>query len=509
MAIIKSAMVVGSLTLCSRILGYIRDILIAATLGASGIADAFFVAFRLPNMFRQLSAEGAMHNAFVPLFSGMLEQEGKEKAIRFGSQVFIWMFFILTLLSSIIVWQMSWVMTFLAPGYLDNAEKFAQVVLLGQIAFPYIVFVSLATVFGGMLNSFGKFAISAAVPMLLNIVLIITLLFFVDASPAQSLSTGVLIGGAFQLCVVAGAAYFYGIRLSFSQPELSRPIKQLFTRMVPGILGGGVTQIAIWINTIIATLVPGAVSYLYYADRLVQFPLALIGTAMGTALLPGLSRHIRASEHDMANEMQNKAIEFVLMLCFPAAVALFVLAEPLIALMFERGAFTLLATQQTAKALAVFAFGLPAFALVKVLAPAFFAAGDTRTPVIIAFFCLAVGATIGFTTIYTLGHVGLALATTFSTWCNALLLGGILIRKGRLSILCEQWWRFVKFCIAALVMGGAIHYLFVQLQTTSPQDLLGRIWVVVLVVLAGIVSYFLCVLLLRASSKQRLKSLFS
>jgi putative peptidoglycan lipid II flippase len=503
MAIIKSALVVGSLTLCSRVLGYVRDILIAATLGTSGVADAFFVAFRLPNMFRQLSAEGAMHNAFVPLFSGMLKEGDSHEARHFAGQVITWMALVLTAISALIMWQMPAVMTVLAPGYLADAAKFSQVVLLGRMAFPYIVFVSLAAIFGGMLNSSGKFAVSAATPMLLNIVLIIILVFFAQENPAQSLSIGVVFGGVIQLLAVVIACGLCGMRIPLKLPRVSQDIRLFFKRMVPGMIGGGVTQIAIWINTVIATLVPSAVSYLYYADRLVQFPLALIGTAMGTALLPRLSRYFRdagdGADHAAANALQNKAIEFVLLLCIPAAVALFILSQPLISLMFERGAFGEEAVIQTAAALSVFAFGLPAFALVKILAPAFFAEGDTRTPVKIALFCLTLGVGISIATIDSLAHVGLALATTISTWCNAVLLAYILIRQKRLILSAAQLWRFVKFMLAALVMGVVVYYLE-NIQAES-------IVAMGITIFSGVISYFVMVWLMKATSRSRLKML--
>lgn len=505
MTMIKSALVVSILTFCSRVLGYIRDIFIASILGVSGLADAFFVAFRLPNMFRQLSAEGAFHNAFVPMFSEKLEKEGKEKASSFASNIFLLMILILTFISSIIIWQMPVVMKFLAPGYVNDKEKFELVVNLGRILFPYILFISLVSLFNGMLNSFGKFAVSAGVPMILNLTLILGLFLFSAETPAHNLSYSVLLAGILQIAIVAITAHIYGIKFSFGKPRFSNSVKTLFKRMVPGIVGGGVTQIAIWINTVIATLIPSAVSYLYYADRLVQFPLALIGTAIGTALLPNLSKNIQRGNKDESNKMQNKAIEFTMMLCIPAAFALFIISELLISVMFERGAFDSQASIQTARALSVLAFGLPGFALVKVLAPGFFAVGDTKTPVIIALVSLSLGVIISLSTINQLEHVGLALATSLSTWFNALILALILIKRKMFSIEPKQSWRLLGFLFSAIIMSFVLDYMLTIEAIMNFHKMVQLLFAIIV----GIMTYFVCAYLLKATSKNRLRYLLS
>lgn len=454
MSLFKSAFTVGSLTLCSRLLGYTRDILIASILGAGGLADAFFVAFRLPNFFRQLSAEGAFNNAFVPLFSGKLNAHGKKKAVAFAEHVLSFMLVVLLVVTVVMEIFMPAVMHVLAPGFVDDAEQFATVVTFGRIVFPYLLFISLAALFGGMLNSLGKFAAFAAAPILLNICTITTLLFLVRfaQTPAHALSWAVAFAGVAQLVWMLVAAKRHGVFLKLGLPRLDSEVRTLLRRMVPGIIGGGVTQINLWVNTLIATLLPGAVSYLYYADRLAQFPLAIIGTAMGTALLPSLSRSIREKNNHQAIATQNKALELVLLLTLPAAAGLIVLAQPLIAVMFERGQFGAMETAATAQALIAYGVGLPAFVMIKIFAPGFFANGDTKTPVQIAAVCLVINVVLSLTLISSLGHVGLAIATSVSSWVNALLLSLVLSRRGLYKVDKRLLTHVPRIILAAALM---------------------------------------------------------
>ncbi|PIR39019.1 MAG: murein biosynthesis integral membrane protein MurJ [Alphaproteobacteria bacterium CG11_big_fil_rev_8_21_14_0_20_39_49] len=461
MSLFKSAFTVGSFTLCSRILGYIRDILIASVLGAGFLADAFFVAFRLPNFFRTLSAEGAFNAAFVPLFAGKLEEKGKDEAVSFASHVLSFMFFILLCLTIIMQIFMPAVMHVLAPGFLDDAEKFDVTVQFGRIVFPYLLFISLMSLFSGVLNSFGKFAVAASAPIWLNICCIFALLVVAKYTdtPAHALAWAVMVSGVIQFLWVAVAAYKNGARIYLSLPKLDDDVKILLKRMVPGIIGGGVTQINLWINTVIATTMAGAVSYLYYADRLVQFPLAIIGTAMGTALLPVLSRQIKGKKLDEAINTQNRALEIVMIFTIPAAVALIIIAEPLISVMFERGKFGAEETKATSAALIAYAVGLPAFVMIKIFLPSFFANGDTKTPVKIAAICLVANVTISLILIRYIGHVGLAVATSFSSWLNTSLLCGILIKRGIYKADSSLNIRLLKVSLSSAVMGVMLFYM--------------------------------------------------
>ncbi len=312
MSLFRSAFTVSGFTLGSRILGYVRDVMIAAYAGAGPLTDAFFVAFRLPNFFRQISAEGAFNAAFVPLFSGKLSVEGKEKAIEFAQKSMGLMFMVLLVVVVLVEWCMPAVMLLLAPGFADDAAQFELVVLLGRIMFPYLLFISLVALCCGVMQSFGRFAVAAAVPMLLSSSMIVGLFFFSTKTqtPVHAMAYAVFVAGILQWFVMLLALKRVGLSLSLKLPKLDQEIKTLLKRMGPGIVGGGVMQLNVWVNTVIATtLVPGAVSYLYYADRLAQFPLALIGTAIGTALLPTLSVQLKEHKTAQAIATQNRAVE--------------------------------------------------------------------------------------------------------------------------------------------------------------------------------------------------------
>jgi len=493
MSLFKSAFTVGGFTLCSRILGYIRDILIASVLGASFLADAFFVAFRLPNFFRTLSAEGAFNAAFVPLFAGKLEEKGKEEAISFASHVLSFMFFILLCLTIIMQIFMPAVMHVLAPGFLGDPEKFDITVQFGRIVFPYLLFISMMSLFSGILNSLGKFAIAASAPIWLNICCIFSLLVVAKYTdtPAHALSYAVMASGVIQFLWVAVAAYKNGARVHLSMPRLDNDVKTLLKRMVPGIIGGGVTQINLWINTVIATTMASAVSYLYYADRLVQFPLAIIGTAMGTALLPLLSRQIKSKKQDDAINTQNRALEIVMIFTIPAAVALMIIAEPLISVMFERGKFGPEETAATASALMAYAIGLPAFVMIKIFAPSYFANGDTKTPVKIAIVCLIVNVTISLLLIKHIGHIGLAIATSVSSWLNTFLLCGILIKRGLYKADKQLNLRLLKVILSACLMGFVLWYLQSSLDSYLSGIFIQKLVAVSSLIIAGMATFFI------------------
>ncbi len=460
MSLFKSAFVVGFFTLVSRVVGYIRDMMVASVLGTGFLADAFFVAFRLPNFFRTLSAEGAFTAAFVPLFSGKLTSEGKEKALNFAEHAFSFMFMVLLGFTIIMQIFMPFVMHILAPGFKDNPEQFETTVYFGRIMFPYLLLISMVSLFNGIMNSIGKFAAAAATPILLNLCTICSLLWLVKytETPAHAVAWGVPIAGVLQLVWIVWAAKRAGIRLKPRVPELDQSVKSLLRRMVPGIIGGGVTQINLWINTVLATTISGAVSYLYYADRLVQFPLAIIGTAMGTALLPALSKQIKEHKIEDAIQTQNAGLEMVLLFTVPAAAALAVISDVIISVMFERGSFTAADTVATAHALTAYSLGLPAFVLAKVFAPVFFANGDTKTPVKIAFACLIANVAISMSLIPFLGHVGLAIATSSSSWLNIILLCAVLVKR-KLYRLDKVFLNKQKnIVISAAIMSLAILY---------------------------------------------------
>lgn len=497
MPLLRSIATVGVMTLVSRVLGFVRDMLVAATLGAGWMADAFFVAFKLPNLFRRLFAEGAFNLAFVPLFAGKLESEGEAAAKAFAEEAFSVLFWALAVFVAVGELAMGWVVTVFAPGFVGDPTKFQLAVDLARITFPYLFFISLVSLLAGVLNSAGKFAAPAATPILLNITLIAAIFGIspLAPSPAHALSIGVFMAGVIQLGWLALHARRAGMGLRLVRPRLSADVRLLARRIAPVAVGAGIYQLNLLVDTVIASLLPsGAISYLFYADRVNQLPLGVVGVAVGTALLPLLSRQIRAGHDGAARHAQNRAIEFALLLTLPAACALIVLAHPVIDVLFKRGAFGDAQAQATAQALAVFAAGLPAYVLVKTLAPGFFAREDTKTPIKIGIFALGVNVALNLWLMGPLAHVGIALATVVSAWVNAGLLGGVLMARGHLDF-DRRLARFLPRAIgASLIMVIVLLATLWGLNVWSEGDWLRggqlhRIGGLAVLVGAGLLSY--------------------
>lgn len=505
MALLRSIATVGSFTMMSRILGFIRDILVAAFLGTGIIADVFFVAFKFPNLFRRLFAEGAFNAAFVPQFAGLLESEGKRKAQVFAEQALAVLLWSVLLFVVVIQMAMPFVMQGFAPGFVNNPEQFDLAVLLTRITFPYLLFISLASLMSGVLNSLGKFAAAAATPILLNICLIgaLTILARYTPTPAHALAWGVSIAGMVQftwLLVHCGRA---GIWLHLIRPRLTPDVRKMIRRILPVAIGAGVYQVSLLIDTIIASLLPsGSISYLFFADRVNQLPLGIVGVAVGTALLPLMSRQLRAEDEAAAMASQNRAIEFSLFLTLPAAVALMVIAEPIISVLFERGAFDATSVAATAGALAIYASGLPAYVLVKALAPGYFAREDTATPVKIAVFALALNLGLNLLLMGPFLHLGIAVATAVSAWCNALLLAYVLRRRGHLVLDVRLKSRLPRMIAASLAMGAAVYFGADALKMMLESGLSSKIFAVAILVSGGLILYGGLSLLFGAASRQ-------
>lgn len=460
MNLVRSAMTVGGMTMVSRVLGFIRDILIAGVLGTGPIADAFFVAFKFPNLFRRLFAEGAFNAAFVPLFAKRLEGEGQASAKRFAEEALSVLLTTLILFTIAAQLAMPWLMYVIAPGFADTPDKFEMGILFTRIAFPYLMFMSLVALLSAVLNSVGRFTAAAAAPILLNLVLIAAIWFaapYFD-NPGLVLSWGVAIAGAAQFTLMMIAVHRAGFSFRLRWPRMTPGVKRLVTLGIPGVIAGGITQINLLIGSIIASLQDGAVSLLYYADRIYQLPLGVVGIAIGIVLLPDLSRRLRADDTSGANNAQNRAFEFSMLLTVPASVALAVIPVPIIQVLFERGAFTAADTTGTALALAAFAIGLPAFVLTKVFSPGFFAREDTVTPMRYAAIGIAVNIVGSLTLFYWIGYVGIALATSAAAWVNAGLLGTRLIREGHYEVDARLKSRLPRLVAAAIAMGVALWY---------------------------------------------------
>ena len=442
MKLYRAFATVGGLTMVSRILGFIRDILLARVLGTGLVADAFVVAFRFPNLFRRLFGEGAFNSAFVPLFSRRLEGEGPSAARQFAEEAMAGLVLVLVLLSALCMLGMPWLMYVLAPGFASNPEKYNLAVVMSQIAFPYLLCMSLVALLSGVLNSLGKFVESSSVSIVLNLTLMGAMLLVMalgygnDRNAGLVLAWGIFAAGILQLVVLVDGVRRNGMLLRLRRPRLTEGVRRLVALGIPGIVAGGVTQINIVIGSMIASFQQGAVSYLYYADRLYELPLAIIGIAIGVVLLPDVSRHLRAGDDVAAMDSQNRSLEFAMLLTVPAAVALAVVPHPIVSVLFERGAFHAADTRSVANALAIFALGLPSFVMIKVFSPAYFAREDTRTPMryaVISLTANTVGSVVLFWLFRRLGympHLGIAAATTLGGWLNAVLLYRTLVARG-------------------------------------------------------------------------------
>ncbi|PCJ68863.1 MAG: murein biosynthesis integral membrane protein MurJ [Rhodobiaceae bacterium] len=458
MNLVRSAMTVGGMTLISRFLGFARDILIAGTLGTGPIADAFFVAFKFPNLFRRLFAEGAFNSAFVPLFAKRLEGEGKASAKRFAEEALSVLLFTLIVFTIVAELTMPWLMYAIAPGFADTPDKFELGILLTRIAFPYLLFMSLVALLSAVLNSVGRFTAAAAAPIALNIVLIAALVVAVPHfdSPGVVLAWGVVVAGILQFVMLLIAVKRAGFAFHLRAPRLTPGVRRLVTLGIPGFIAGGATQFNLLAGSIIASLQDGAVSLLYYADRIYQLPLGVVGIAIGIVLLPDLSRRLRGDDVAGASNAQNRAFEFAMLLTLPAAVALAVMPGPIIQVLFERGAFTAADTRGAGLALAGFAIGLPAFVLIKVLSPGFFAREDTKTPMRFAAIGIAVNIVGSLALFFWIGHVGIALATSAAAWVNAILLGVRLVRLGHFKFDARLKSRLPRLVLSALIMGAGL-----------------------------------------------------
>ena len=502
MTLFRNFFTVGYLTFISRIFGFIRDVLIASIVGAGFVADAFFVAFKLPNLFRRLFAEGAFNAAFIPVLSNEIKRAGKDAAIQFSSRVISVLFWFLLLLVIIFEIFMPFFMHFLAPGFVEDPEKFDLAVKFTRITFPYILFISLVSLQAGLLNTFNHFAAAAATPILLNLSLIffLTVLFEYFPDAGYALSWGVFAAGIIQLLWMSSALNLKSLNLKLFTPKLTVAIKKLLKLFMPAALGAGVYQINLLVDIILAsTLSTGSISYLYFADRVSQLPIGVIGVALGTALLPLLSRYLKARKYSQALRSQNQAIEISLLFSFPASVALIILSEFIVITLFQRGAFTEFESQQTTMALIAFSSGLPAYILIKVLAPGFFAREDTKTPVKIAVVAMILNLILNLILMIPLAHVGLALATALSSWVNALALLYLLKIKGYFKIDKLIKSRVLKIIFSTIVL--AIFLIFSEHHldafTTFPLSL--KILSICMIIFASLLIYFFIIHVLGAA----------
>jgi len=492
MNLIASTSTFGFFTLISRILGYVRDILIAIFLGTSFFADAFFVAFRLPNTFRRLFAEGAFNAAFIPSYAGELAQN-KEQADQFARNVFTLLFIILLFLVLVAEIFMPQLIYLIAPGFYKDPEKLKLAVDLSRITFPFLFFICLASFFGAILNSYNKFAAAAAAPIILNVILIGSLFFsqWVNISDVLILSYAVSLAGFLQLIVL-----LFFVRKNFKpilsiKIKIDGKIKFFFGKLLPSIFSSGVTQINILVGTIIASFQSGAVSYLYYADRVYQINLAVAGIAVGTVMLPELSKHVKKNNSEKITNLQNRALELCLFLSVPAAVALVLASDQIITSLFGYGSFDNVSVINTAIALTFFAFGVPAFSILKIFSNFFFARNDTKTPFYLSVVSVTLNIMISVSLFSRFGFIIIPIATSISSWINVLMLY-YFIKKRDLHIFDSKFiYKFPRMILSVVVMGAILYLLLGFFSDKFHYNESWKFIYLFIIVIISLLSYFL------------------
>jgi len=457
---IKNFLTVSFHISLSRILGFIRDIIIANYLGVSVLSDAFFAAFRLPNFFRRIFAEGAFNSAFVPIFVEKINSKDdsiteSKNGLKFAQNIFSWLFYSLFIFIVIIQIFMPFFMKVLFPGFFNDPDKSNLLISLSRITVFYLFFIALVSLFSGILNSIGKFAIPASSPIILNLTLIASIFVFGKLVPnyAYALSWGVFCAGILQFLVIAFFSYKSGFLLYPKMPKISNDCRKFFRKLLPGLIGANVMQVNLMVDSIFASMITGAISYLYYADRINQLPLAMIGIAINIALLPNLSKKIKDQDFVNANRIQNLALEVGLILVIPATLALTVISLPIITTLFEHGQFTHEKSIVVAEALFFYSLGLPSYVMVKIIEPSFFARRDTKTPMKIAFICLISNVVFNYIFfIMNFGYVGIILSSVLSSYINLLIMLTILIKKKYFSFEDQFKFKVIKILIPALSM---------------------------------------------------------
>lgn len=504
---------VGGLTLVSRVLALVRDTLQASYVGANFASDAFFVAFRLPNMFRALFAEGAFSAAFIPMFNRKVgEADDVNAGLRFAEQTLAVLFPVLLLFTVVMV-AAAWPITWGLSGGFHNPthEQFAFAVTLSRITIPYLMLISLASLLGGILNSLDKFWVNAAAPILLNIAMITALWFFhghgaagaYETARAQAIS--VTVGGVLQLSWLWIACRQAGVHLAIRRPRIDDDIRRLLKLILPAAIGAGAVQVNLAVSTALAggLLDPGSISYIYYADRLNQLPLGLIGIGLGTILLPTISRQLSQDRGAEAMQTQNRGIELALFLTLPATVAFIFASEPIIRGLFEHGRFTAIDSYKCSWALSAFSLGLPSYVLVKVLTPGYYARHDTKTPVRYAVQSVGINLIgniilIPFFGRFGFGHVGPPLATAVASSVNVWMLYRTLRKRGHFEPDARLRRRVPRLALAAILMGAALFFVAPAINPYLTGSILRRGAGLIALVASGALVYGLACFLTRA-----------
>ena len=514
MSLLRNTLTQSSLTLGSRILGFVRDVLIAAKVGAGPVGDAFVTALMFPNLFRRIFAEGAFAQAFVPAYARTLEAEGPEAAAEIAKQTMRGLFAATAALVIVAQLTMPWIMKVIHGGYEETSESFQLAILLTQITMPYLACMALAALLSGVLNSAGRFVLSAGAPSLLNLFLISAALLGYDPRHTAFLaSIAVSLAGVAQAALLWWGVRRQSVSLSLGWPKLTPAVKKVIALAIPGTIAASGTQINILVSQALASFEQGAKSWLFFADRLYQLPLGIVGVAVGVAILPRLARAARSEDTKSANTLMDDGIGLAMALTLPAAIALMVAPTYLIEGLYARGAFTLNDAQQAGLALIHYGWGVPAFVLIKVLAPGFFAREDTKTPMRFVLFTVALNTALGaglflwFRSMGWAGFPGLAIATSIAAWVNAALLFFGLQSRGWYHPGKRLISRLVSTMLASLTMGAVLYGLMAQREQLESWVPYGTFVQVLCFITLGAIAYAIAALLFGAIRISDLKGM--
>jgi len=515
MNLLKSTGIIGGMTLISRIFGFARDMLLSRLLGAGAVGDAWQLAFQLPNIFRRLFAEGAFSAAFVPLFNRKLSvEDGHSKAQVFANEVlsiFVPILLVFTAVMMVAMPFFIWIIDDFGEGGRTNDFT----IELARITFPYLALISATTLFAAILNSMSRFAAAAFAPVLLNICMIAAMLvsLVIDGGAdtrrtAYMLAVAVSLAGLLQMVWLFYWARKAGFSFGIKRPRFTRDVRELGVLILPAIFGAGIYQISRFVDLFfLGRLEEGAFVFLAFADRLNQLPLGIIGIALGTAILPAISRFIANDDKKGAQQVQSNAIELGMILTVPAAVGLFFAAQPLVSAFYYGGKFTLTDVDSTAAVVAMLVLGLPAYVLIKILTPGFFARKDTRTPVYTAVIALALNITLNIILIPVMGVSGLALAGAIAAWANCILLYIMLHYRGHYHLEGDLIFRMLRIAISAAAMGAAIHFLKPFGDAYYGGNAIERVVSIAILVGAGGIAYFMLAIATGAIDNKKIKML--
>ena len=490
----KAVTTIGGLTMVSRVLGFLREMVAARVLGAGPAAEVFALAFLIPNLFRRLFGEGAFASGFVPLFSRRLNNgKGIDDAKAFAEEVLAVFAPVLIAITAVFMIAMPALIALIADeSWAGGDGRLTYAIEFTRITMPYMVMICLVSLASGVVNSLNRFAAAAFAPTLLNVALVAALLFYGEGgmATARAMAIAVLIGGVFQLALLWRSMAKAGVKLRLRRPRMTPAVRELVILILPATLAGGVYYLSQFFYAYFATQIPGALVYLGQADRLNQLPLAIIGSALGTAILPSISRAIGDGREDDAAGIQGQAIDLAMLLALPATVALILLAQPIASVLFEAGKTTAADASNTALVLAILVVGLPAYVLIKVLVPGFYARKDMKAPVVVGIAALAIGVLSNFILVPVLGLAALPLSTALAAWLNALVLYALLHKRGHFRLTGPVAFRVSRQLIAAFAMGAALWAMAGALGPFMAQASLNRVLGLAAMVAVGPLVYF-------------------